>query len=104
MLAGLYGSLYLHIRKLSQGPLRTFLLAFLLFVLVRGLDEAEPFDLSLPLWAIVLFSVLTESASEGQITGQISRMAEQKPPMQLGLCKPPTNGAFGAIGTVGDSR
>lgn len=101
MLAGLYGSLYLHIRKLSQGPLRTFLLAFLLFVLVRGLDEAEPFDLSLPLWAIVLFSVLTESASEGQITGQISRMAEQKPPMQLGLCKTPTNGAIGA---VGDSR
>jgi hypothetical protein len=32
---------------------------------VRGLAEAEPFDLLLPLWAIVLFSVLIESMEYG---------------------------------------
>jgi hypothetical protein len=28
----------------------------LLFVVIRGLAEAEPFDLLLPLWAVTLFS------------------------------------------------
>lgn len=33
-------------------------LSMLLFVAVRGLAEAEPFDLLLPLWAVVLLSLL----------------------------------------------
>jgi hypothetical protein len=33
-------------------------LSILLFVVVRGLAEAEPFDLLLPLWFIVLISTL----------------------------------------------
>jgi hypothetical protein len=32
----------------------------LLFVLVRGLADTEPFDLSLPLWFILLASVSTD--------------------------------------------
>jgi exopolysaccharide production protein ExoQ len=60
MLIGLYGSLYRHIRTLPVGPFRTYLSAFLLFILVRGLTDTEPFDLSLPLWAIVMFSLLIE--------------------------------------------
>jgi exopolysaccharide production protein ExoQ len=38
-------------------------LSMLLFVVVRGLAEAEPFDLLLPLWSIVLVSLLVEHAS-----------------------------------------
>ena len=65
MLAGLYGSLYRKIRRLDRGPVRVVLTSMLLFVLVRGLAEAEPFDLLLPLWAIVLFSVLIECIEYG---------------------------------------
>ncbi len=61
LLAGLYGSLYRQIRRLNPGPLRIFLTAFLIFVLVRGLADTEPFDLSLPLWAIVIFSLLIQN-------------------------------------------
>jgi O-antigen ligase len=65
MLCGLYGSFYRKIRRLAKGPVRVALTSLLLFVLVRGLAEAEPFDLLLPLWAIVLFSVLIECMEHG---------------------------------------
>jgi exopolysaccharide production protein ExoQ len=58
MLAGLYGSVYRQIRKLPRSPVRVVFLSILLFVFVRGLAEAEPFDLLLPLWFIVLISTL----------------------------------------------
>ncbi|HEX3893939.1 MAG TPA: O-antigen ligase family protein [Terracidiphilus sp.] len=61
LLIGLYRSVYRHIRKLPVGPPRLVLLTILLFVLVRGLAEAEPFDLLLPLWAIALLSILIEA-------------------------------------------
>jgi exopolysaccharide production protein ExoQ len=59
---GIYGSLYLQIRCLGKGSLRTFLFAFLLFVLVRGTADTERFDLSLPMWALVMFSLLAVEA------------------------------------------
>ncbi len=40
--------------------MRTLWLALLLFVLIRGLTDTEPFDLSLPLWAVVMLSSLIE--------------------------------------------
>ncbi len=58
MFAGIYGSLWLQLRKLTAGPRKTFLLALLLFALVRGLADTEAFDLSLPLWSVLLISVL----------------------------------------------
>ena len=58
MLAGLYGSVYRQIRKLPRGPVRVVFLSILLFVVIRGLAEAEPFDLLLPLWFIVLIGTL----------------------------------------------
>ena len=61
MLGGLYGSVYLQVRKIFSPSARTFWLALLLFVLVRGLTDTEPFDLSLPLWTIVLITVLIKS-------------------------------------------
>jgi O-antigen ligase len=70
LLIGIYGSLYRQIRRLSQGPVRIVLLSLLLFVVVRGLAEAEAFDLLLPLWSIVLISLLVERTSmAGDPTG-----------------------------------
>jgi exopolysaccharide production protein ExoQ len=62
MFIGIYSSIYRHIRRLAAGPVKTFFLAFLLFVLVRGIADTERFDLSLPLWAIVMVSLLVEHA------------------------------------------
>jgi exopolysaccharide production protein ExoQ len=63
LLIGIYGSVYRQIRRLSRGPVRIVLLSLLLFVVVRGLAEAEAFDLLLPLWSIVLISLLVERTS-----------------------------------------
>lgn len=62
MLVGLYSSFYQQIRRLAGGPIRTLLCAFMLFILVRGLTDTEAFDLSLPLWTIVMISLLIENA------------------------------------------
>ena len=62
MLIGLYGSLYRQIRGLPRSPLKLIFLGILLFVVIRGLAEAEPFDLLLPVWAIVMISLLVEHA------------------------------------------
>ena len=62
LLAGIYLSFFRHIRRLAKVPIRTFLLAFLIFLLVRGLADTERFDLSLPMWALILFSLLIEQA------------------------------------------
>lgn len=56
--AGLYLSFLRQVRRLAPSSLRTVLLALFVFVLVRGLTDTEPFDLSLPLWAILLCSAL----------------------------------------------
>jgi len=60
MLVGLYGSLYQRIRKLPRGPLKIIFTSIVIFVIVRGIAEAEPFDLLLPLWSIVLISMLVD--------------------------------------------
>ena len=62
MFVGIYGSLFRQIRRLAGGPMKTFLFAFLIFVLLRGVTDTEPFDLSLPLWGIVLISPLIARA------------------------------------------
>ena len=56
MLVGIYGSHYRAIRNLPRGSTRTVLIGLLLFIIIRGLAEAEPFDLLLPLWSIILIS------------------------------------------------
>ena len=58
LLAGIYSALFRHFRRISERPQRILLISLMLFILVRGLAEAEPFDLLLPLWSIALFSVL----------------------------------------------
>lgn len=61
VLVGVYGSLYRQIRGVSLDSVRILFCSFLLFILIRGLAEASPFDLLLPLWAVVMISALTES-------------------------------------------
>jgi exopolysaccharide production protein ExoQ len=62
LFAGVYWSVYRHIHRLARGPRKAFFLAFLLFVLVRGIADTERFDLSFPMWAIVMISMLIEDA------------------------------------------
>lgn len=54
MLCGIYGSLLGMIRRLDSAQMRLALGAILLYVVIRGLAEAEPFDLLLPLWVVTL--------------------------------------------------
>jgi O-antigen ligase len=86
MLGGLYGSFYRQVRRLSVPSMRTFWFALLLFVLVRGLTDTEPFDLSLPLWAIVMISILIEDKQTmgdkeplGNLVGQFDRAGASEP-------------------------
>jgi O-antigen ligase len=58
MLIGLYRSFYRQVRKLPVSPLKSLMFSLLLFVLVRGLADTETFDLSLPLWAIMMYSAV----------------------------------------------
>jgi exopolysaccharide production protein ExoQ len=58
LLIALYGSFYRQVRKLPKSPLRALLLGLLVFVIARGLADTEAFDLSLPLWAIAMFSAI----------------------------------------------
>ena len=51
-----YGSLLRQIRRLGASPACLPVICLLAYILVRGLAEAEPFDLLLPLWAVVLCS------------------------------------------------
>jgi len=60
LLVSLYASLYRQLLRLSNKPLKMVFLSLLLFIIVRGLAEAEPFDSLLPLWAIALFGILVD--------------------------------------------
>jgi O-antigen ligase len=69
LLTGLYASLYRQLRRLSNKSLRMVFLSLLLYIVVRGFAEAEPFDPLLPLWAIVLISMLVNY--EGPVTQRV---------------------------------
>lgn len=60
--AAIYGAFYLQIRGLWNKPQRAYFMALLIFVLVRGLADTEIVDLSLPLWAIIMFAQIINGA------------------------------------------
>lgn len=64
LLLGIYGSLYRLIRRHPEHSVRVLFSSLLLYVAVRGLSEAEPFDLLFPLWLVVLIAVLLAGARE----------------------------------------
>ncbi len=74
MYIGVYCGIYRHIRKLAKGPEKTFFASFLLFVLIRGIADTDRFDLSLPLWAILMISTLIGHARVAEDIAQISQI------------------------------
>jgi exopolysaccharide production protein ExoQ len=60
MLIALYGSVWRQVRRLSDPSLRVLFLGMLLFIIVRGFADTEPFDLSLPLWFIAIIGALIQ--------------------------------------------
>lgn len=93
LFAGIYGSFYRHVRRLVAGPRRTFFFSLLIFVLIRGLADTEAFDFSLPLWSIVMISLLIEEAgAEGEETRVFATNEEAPRPAEFaqGLQPGPT--------------
>ncbi|AFL87508.1 lipid A core-O-antigen ligase-like enyme [Terriglobus roseus DSM 18391] len=68
LLFAIYISLFQEIRKLRVHSLKIFWLGFLLFVLVRGLADTEVFDISWPMWLILLFGALARQSNDGTET------------------------------------
>lgn len=66
LLIGIYGSLYRRIRAMPTGPKRIALTTFLIYVGIRGLAEAEPFDLLLPLWLVTAIAFLLQQSDRQQ--------------------------------------
>ena len=79
LLAGIYGSFCRVVRLLPPGAERSALTAILVFVLVRGLAEAEPFDLLLPLWLVITLSLLAGRAVQPENGLAIVRSRESAP-------------------------
>jgi O-antigen ligase len=73
LLVGLYGSLYRRIKRLPDQAMKLILTTVLLFVVIRGATEAEPFDLLLPLWAITLIGAVVETSIRGDQEGPAGR-------------------------------
>jgi hypothetical protein len=86
LLVGLYGSLYRQVRRLPHGPIRVIPLSLLLYIVIRGLAEAHSFDLLLPLWSVVLITMLADhevNSSHG-VAGTIDpvKITSQNPTLQ----------------------
>ena len=77
ILCGIYGSLYRVIRVNRVAAEKLVFTCLLLFVVVRGLAEADPFDLLFPLWCVVLISVLAGHNTSG--TASLSESVPAEP-------------------------
>jgi hypothetical protein len=56
MLIGIYGSVLRMARRSTNHFIRLPLTALIIYIALRGLAEAEPFDLLLPLWLVAAFA------------------------------------------------
>jgi hypothetical protein len=54
----LYWTFFRQIRRSPRSPVKTLAATLLVFTLVRGLTDAEIYDLSCPLWLIAMLSIL----------------------------------------------
>lgn len=75
LLVGVYGSLYRKVRRLPDRRMKLVLTTLFLFIVIRGLTEAEPFDLLLPLWAITLLGASVETCIDGEQEGLTERFS-----------------------------
>jgi exopolysaccharide production protein ExoQ len=53
-----YRILFRQIRRAAPGHLKTLASSLLLFAVIRGLTDAQNFDLSIPLWLVTMLSIL----------------------------------------------
>ena len=60
---GVYWSFYLQVRTSRQSALRSFAMAVLILVLVRGLVDTDQFDLGFPLWLMTMLSITLAAPS-----------------------------------------
>jgi O-antigen ligase len=60
----IYWLFFQQIRHSPPSHLKTLAAALLLFCLIRGLTDAQIFDLSFPLWMMTMFSILLASGSQ----------------------------------------
>ncbi|WP_188555168.1 O-antigen ligase family protein [Edaphobacter dinghuensis] len=79
ILAEVYWSLYQQIRSLRPGAIRILFQSILLFILIRGLAEANPFDLLLPLWAVVMISFQVEDVRTSPKRSYMNMAVQQFP-------------------------
>ena len=79
VLGGLYGSLYRQIRRVRQGSIRILFQSVLVYTLIRGLAEANPFDVLLPLWAVVMIGFMMEEVRNSPELIRRTKAAEQFP-------------------------
>jgi hypothetical protein len=63
VLIGVYASLWRQFRALANVSKRSILMSLMIYIAVRGIAEAEPFDLLLPLWLITAVSLLVARSS-----------------------------------------
>jgi exopolysaccharide production protein ExoQ len=74
LFVGVYISLFRSFQRSPDNKVRPLLKAFLLFILIRGLAEAEPFDLLLPVWALMLLAAVAQE--RGRRRSQVPRIYE----------------------------
>jgi exopolysaccharide production protein ExoQ len=68
VVVGVYWSFYRQVRSSRQSALRSFAMAVLILVLVRGLVDTDQFDLGFPLWLMTLLSIALAQLSFGPET------------------------------------
>lgn len=66
MLVAIYGGLWRRVRMIRDPSERSVLLALVVFVIIRGVAEAEPFDLLLPIWMIATIVLQLDRSRESQ--------------------------------------
>ena len=76
LLVLVYGSLYAQIRRLPQAAYKALFRSLMLFIVIRGLGDTERFDLSLPLWSIVLLGTLLAKLQDSASPIQRLRLSE----------------------------
>jgi exopolysaccharide production protein ExoQ len=81
MLVAIYGSLWRRLRMIGNPSERSVLLALVVFVIIRGVAEAEPFDLLLPIWMIATIVLQLDRCRESQL--QLDLVSEAGPGSSL---------------------
>jgi len=78
-LIAIYGGLIAQLRKLARGPTKILLISIVLFTLVRGMAVADSFDLILPVWAIVMLSLVIEQVRNEQVVTTFASGGRENP-------------------------